>query len=58
MSIASFGCSCALPNDRIRNLFIIVTLRSDYLGQCANFEGLAESINRTQFLTPSSPKLS
>jgi WD40 repeat protein len=34
------------------NLFIIVTLRSDYLGQCANFEGLAESINRTQFLTP------
>jgi WD40 repeat protein len=34
------------------NLFIIVTMRSDYLGQCANFEGLAESINRTQFLTP------
>ena len=34
------------------NLFIIVTLRSDYLGQCANFEGLAEGINRTQFLTP------
>jgi WD40 repeat protein/energy-coupling factor transporter ATP-binding protein EcfA2 len=34
------------------NLFVIVTIRSDYLGQCANFEGLAESINRTQFLTP------
>jgi WD40 repeat protein len=34
------------------NLFLIVTMRSDYLGQCANFEGLAECINRSQFLTP------
>jgi WD40 repeat protein len=34
------------------NLFLILTMRSDYLGQCANFEGLAESINRSQFLTP------
>jgi WD40 repeat protein/energy-coupling factor transporter ATP-binding protein EcfA2 len=34
------------------NLFLIVTMRTDFLGQCANFEGLAECINRSQFLTP------
>ena len=51
MSTASFGCWCACGTTASES-FIIVTLRSDYLGQCANFEGLAEGINRTQFLTP------
>jgi energy-coupling factor transporter ATP-binding protein EcfA2 len=34
------------------NLFLILTMRSDYLDQCANCEGVAECINRSQFLTP------
>jgi WD40 repeat protein/energy-coupling factor transporter ATP-binding protein EcfA2 len=38
------------------NLYVVVTMRSDFVGQCANFEGLAEIINRTQFLTPALPQ--
>lgn len=30
----------------------IATMRSDFLGDCANFEGLAELINESQFLLP------
>jgi len=31
---------------------LIVTMRSEFLGECARFEGLAEAINRTQYLVP------
>lgn len=31
---------------------VIVTMRSEYLGECARFKGLAEAINRTQYLVP------
>ena len=33
-------------------IYIIVTMRSDFLGFCTNFPGLAQTINETQFLTP------
>jgi hypothetical protein len=33
-------------------LHIIVTMRSEFLGECARFDGLAEAINRTQYLVP------
>ena len=33
-------------------VFIVVTMRSDYLGECSRFDGLAETINTGQFLTP------
>jgi TPR repeat protein/energy-coupling factor transporter ATP-binding protein EcfA2 len=31
---------------------VIVTMRSEFLGECARFDGLAEAINRTQYLVP------
>jgi hypothetical protein len=31
---------------------IIVTMRPEFLGDCARFKGLAETINRTQYLVP------
>lgn len=31
---------------------VVVTMRSEYLGECARFYGLAEAINRTQYLMP------
>jgi formylglycine-generating enzyme required for sulfatase activity len=31
---------------------VIVTMRSEFLGECSRFEGLAEAINRTQYLVP------
>ena len=31
---------------------VVVTMRSEFLGECARFDGLAETINRTQYLVP------
>jgi len=31
---------------------IAVTMRSEFLGECARFAGLAEAVNRTQYLVP------
>jgi hypothetical protein len=33
-------------------LFVLVTMRSEFLGECARFDGLAQTINRTQYLLP------
>jgi hypothetical protein len=37
--------------DRLR-LYAILTMRSEFLGACARFEGLAEAVNETQYLLP------
>lgn len=34
------------------NVFVILTMRSDHLGDCSRFAGLAEAVNRTQYLVP------
>jgi tetratricopeptide (TPR) repeat protein len=31
---------------------VVITMRSEFLGECTRFEGLAEAINRTQYLVP------
>jgi TPR repeat protein len=31
---------------------VVVTMRSEFLGDCARFDGLAETINKTQYLVP------
>src|SRR5579862_752248 len=36
----------------ISGIYILVTLRSEFLGECTRFAGLAETINRTQYLLP------
>lgn len=33
-------------------VFVVITMRSDFLGECAQFEGLPEAINRGQYLVP------
>ncbi len=33
-------------------IYVVITMRSDFLGECAQFSGLAEAINDGQFLTP------
>jgi len=33
-------------------LYLILTMRSDFISQCANFPGLAEVLNHTQYITP------
>jgi hypothetical protein len=37
------------PPDR---MYLIVTMRSDFIGECARYEGLPETINNTQYLLP------
>lgn len=34
------------------SLYVVITMRSDYLGDCAQFAGLAEAINQGSYLTP------
>jgi len=34
------------------NLFLVVTMRTDFLEQCANFPKLADAVNATLFMTP------
>jgi hypothetical protein len=34
------------------DLHVIVTMRSEFLGECARFAGFAETINQTQYLVP------
>jgi energy-coupling factor transporter ATP-binding protein EcfA2 len=33
-------------------IYIVITMRSDFFGDCATFTGLPEQLNRSQYLTP------
>jgi WD40 repeat protein/uncharacterized RDD family membrane protein YckC len=33
-------------------IYIVLTMRSDFLGECAQFQGLPETINESQYLVP------
>lgn len=33
-------------------VYVVLTMRSDFLGECALFEGLPQAMNNNQFLTP------
>jgi hypothetical protein len=33
-------------------LYVVLTMRSDFLGDCARFDGLPEALNRGQYLVP------
>ena len=42
----------ASARQRKRRIYVVITMRSDFLGDCARFTDLAETINDGQFLTP------
>jgi hypothetical protein len=42
----------AQHNNRAPRLSVILTMRSDYLGACARYDGFAETVNRCQYLLP------
>jgi PQQ-dependent catabolism-associated CXXCW motif protein len=42
----------ASAKQRKRRIYVVITMRSDFVGDCANFTDLAETINDGQFLTP------
>jgi TPR repeat protein len=38
---------------RMRDLHVLITMRSDFIGDCAQFHGLPEAVSNCQFLVPS-----
>jgi len=40
------------PDNGAPGLSVILTMRSDYLGHCARYDGFAETVNRCQYLLP------
>jgi hypothetical protein len=40
------------PNCPSPRVFIVLTMRSDYIGECARFDGFAETANSCQYLLP------
>ncbi|MCG3162083.1 MAG: hypothetical protein JMDDDDMK_03312 [Acidobacteria bacterium] len=41
-----------LSEQRALPVYVVMTMRSDYLGECDNFYGLPEALNRSQYLVP------
>ncbi|HTD38390.1 MAG TPA: hypothetical protein VK669_12815, partial [Candidatus Limnocylindrales bacterium] len=42
-----------ITSGRERSVHVLVTMRSDFIGDCARFHGLPEAVSAAQFLTPS-----
>ena len=42
----------ASAHQRALPIYVVITMRSDFLGDCATFAGLPEALNRSQYLTP------
>ncbi len=38
---------------RTCNVHVLLTMRSDFIGECARFQGLPEAVSAAQFLVPS-----
>lgn len=38
---------------RSRSVYVLITMRSDFIGDCARFHGLPEAVSASQFLVPS-----
>ena len=41
-----------LPSFQDLPVFVVTTMRSDFLGECSRFRGLPEALNRSQYLIP------
>ena len=41
-----------LPGFEKLNVYVVTTMRSDFLGQCSRFRGLPEALNQSQYLIP------
>ena len=48
----SSNCCSKRRNSSELSIYIVLTMRSDFLGDCAQFQGLPEAINDGQYLIP------
>ncbi len=44
--------SLLLASSKADKIYVVITMRSEFLGNCALFQNLPEAINQSQFLTP------
>ncbi len=44
--------SLLLASSKAEKIYVVMTMRSEFLGNCALFQNLPEAINESQFLTP------
>src|SRR5215510_2904469 len=44
--------SLAVTQQHEQPVYVVITMRSDYIGHCTRFAGLPEAVNEAQFLTP------
>jgi hypothetical protein len=42
----------ALSRQKELPIYIVITMRSDFVGDCANFSGLPEAMNQSQYIVP------
>ena len=42
----------AATKSSIASIYVVITMRSDYIGECAKYGGLAEAVNSGLYLTP------
>ena len=42
----------ASAHQRVLPIYVVITMRSDFFGDCATFTGLPEALNLSQYLTP------
>jgi hypothetical protein len=42
----------SLALQKIVPIYVVLTMRSDFLGECDAFQGLPEAMNTSQFLVP------
>ena len=45
-------CLVGLEGTPSPGIYLILTMRSEFMGHCARYEGLAEAVNRGQYLLP------
>ncbi len=50
--LAATGNSDVTPLSTSLPIYVVLTMRSDYLGKCAQFRGLPEALNDAQYLVP------
>lgn len=41
-----------LSSQKVLPVFVVITMRSDFIGDCAQFYGLPEAMNKSQYLVP------
>jgi energy-coupling factor transporter ATP-binding protein EcfA2 len=51
-SVVFINLLLAAIKDISKRVFVVITMRSDFLGNCTEFRGLPEAINKGQYLIP------